>query len=237
VLSRITILQSGGLSVVNDTDTTFLTISLASASEFLNSGDVFKVDFDNCVPLAQRICNRNKQVTGCCNNMADPSQFGSCPAGTGNEGTVCLQDADCTAFDPVNCTGAGTPNSCCTGPGTGGPTCIPGSAASCTGAGTPYTCCTGAGTGPNCVTPQCPVKCYSNPPVCAQGSFPVPDSTPPAMVPSEVGPCTTPNGGCPGDNVCILQVDATACSVSDPVDHNGNHVDGVACAVAIVEMP
>src|SRR5262249_23541180 len=45
VLNRVTILQSGGLSVVNDTDTTFLTVSLAAASEFLNTGDVFKVDF------------------------------------------------------------------------------------------------------------------------------------------------------------------------------------------------
>jgi cysteine-rich repeat protein len=235
VLSRVTILQPGGLSVVNDTDTTFLTVSLAAASEFMNTGDLFQVDFDNCVSLDQKICNRTKNVTGCCNNTADPNQFGSCPAGTANAGTVCVQDADCTPFDPVNCTGAGTPNACCTGVGTG-PTCIPGNASACTGAGTPFACCTGVGTGPNC-TPQCPVKCYSNPPVCAPGSFPVPDSTPPALVPSEVGPCTTPAGGCPGDNVCVLQADATACSVSDPVDHNGNHVDNVTCAVAIVEMP
>jgi cysteine-rich repeat protein len=274
VKSRVTIYPSGGFSTVNDRETDFV-LALAASSDIIPTGNnpLFDVQFDQCAPSTVNVCNRSQNVTGCCNNMSDTNQFHSCPAGTGNAGTICVQDADCTPFDPVNCTGTGTPNACCTGSGTG-PTCIPGDASACTSAGTPFTCCTGAGTGPNC-TPQCPVACYSNPPICSPGFFPqVVDNTPPFKVgvqtvgmsidPTiESGPCfkhcsivtnrvcsvnsdcdpptsgdtcvnSGPNGGCPGDNVCVDQASVTACSVSDPVDHNGTPVAGVSCSTAIL---
>jgi hypothetical protein len=65
--------------------------------------------------------------------------------------------------------------------------------------------------------------CLFNPPVCPTGNFPT----------STVGPCTSPAGACPSDNVCVSQNDSTACQVISPVDSDGQPVAGVTCSVAI----
>ena len=202
VRSRVNVLQAGGLSIINDTDTTFLTVALASATEFINTGDLFTVDFDNCVPESENICNRSKNVTGCslnpqrctCAVGADCGAGGACSGGLCSAGLPerqsCTSDGDCDALQ----------------------TCEPDPAG------------------------------FSNPPLCKPGHFPdLEDNLPPFMIGTEIGPCDGtsdgPPGGCPGDNVCVAQNDATACSVTDPVDHNGTFIDGVTCAVAVVEMP
>jgi cysteine-rich repeat protein len=202
VRSHVNVLQSGGLSVVNDDDLTRVTVSLASASEFINSGDLFSVSFDNCVPLAVNICNRTKNVTGCSLNPTRCTCTAAADCGTGGACTGGL----CSAGDPnrQSCT---ADTDCATGQ-----TCQPDPAGG------------------------------SNPPLCKPGHFPsLIDNIPPYVVGTEIGPCDGtadgPPGGCPGDNVCLAQADATACTVTDPVDHNGNFVGGVTCAVTIVEMP
>jgi cysteine-rich repeat protein len=74
----------------------------------------------------------------------------------------------------------------------------------------------------------CVFKCPANPPVCPIGTFP-----PPNMV----GPCTSTPGGCPSENACISQTASTLCTVSDPVDDQGQPVSGVSCSVTITEVP
>jgi cysteine-rich repeat protein len=204
VRSRVNILQPGGLSVVNDTDLTILTVSLASATDFINTGDLYTVDFDNCVPLSENICNRTKNVTGCslnplrctCAAASDCGAGGACTNGQCSAGLPerqsCTSDLDCEQSTSQ--------------------TCEPDPAGG------------------------------SNPPLCKPGHFPeLVDGILPYIVGTEIGPCdgsaSGPPGGCPGDNVCLSQSDATACSVTDPVDHNGTTIDGVTCAVNIVEMP
>jgi cysteine-rich repeat protein len=44
-------------------------------------------------------------------------------------------------------------------------------------------------------------------------------------------------GCCGGDNACYTQVEATGCSVSDPVDEFGQPVAGVTCSVTVTEQP
>jgi cysteine-rich repeat protein len=206
VRSHVSILQSGGLSVVNDNDLTRVTVSLASASEFINTGDLFSVNFDNCVALTENICNRTKNVTGC--SLAPKRCTCTVAADCGSSGA-------CTNLDGIfECTAGDANRQSCTAD----PDCA---------------------TGQTC---QLDPKGASNPPLCKPGNFPtLVDNIPPYLVGTEIGPCNGtangPPGGCPGDNVCLSQTDATACTVADPVDHNGTFVPGVTCAVNIVEMP
>jgi cysteine-rich repeat protein len=44
-------------------------------------------------------------------------------------------------------------------------------------------------------------------------------------------------GCCPADNSCISQPNITDCTVSDPVDANGQPISGVTCSVSVVEQP
>ena len=72
-----------------------------------------------------------------------------------------------------------------------------------------------------------------NGPVCKPGHFPA----------SAVGGCdgtaSGPIGGCPLGNTCERQEELTtqSCTVSDPVDHLGQHVDGVTCSITVTEAP
>ena len=216
-------------SIVNDNDTEFAAV-FANTSNFITSGFLYAVNFDECVDQSVTICNRAQTVTGCCSNPSDPNQFPNRCGGIGNatNGPFCDGDADCPIpADSSMCTAAGQPYTCCTGAGTG--TCSPNSF--CAGVSNPNACCTGNGTG-TCtaanVGGRCSVFCPGNPPVCAPGTFP---TTIPA------GPCTSPAGGCPGENSCITQIDSTKCTISNPVSFNGVDavpVDGVTCTVTIL---
>jgi cysteine-rich repeat protein len=180
---------SSGITLANDSDTD-LTAVIAGAgapgSEFMHSGVLFAANFDDCIPADQGVCNRIQFVTGCCNNPADPNQFGNSCAGY-TPTLTCEGDEDCPNRTNAICTGVGAPYSCCTGAGIG--TC---DSTGCTGAGTPFACCTGVGTGnceaqttgcagpgtpfPCCTglnTGNCPAfagsctfKCPGNPPIC-----------------------------------------------------------------------
>jgi len=72
-----------------------------------------------------------------------------------------------------------------------------------------------------------------NGPVCKPGHF----------ASSNVGGCdgtaSGPIGGCPLGNTCERQEEITtqSCTVSDPVDHNGQPVAGVTCTITVTEAP
>ena len=80
-------------------------------------------------------------------------------------------------------------------------------------------CCNNPGGDP--MQANCPLV----PPVCPVNTFPKPGENP--------GPCTTINGGCPTEDVCLQQF--AACSVSDTNDENGLPVEGVTCTINVVE--
>jgi cysteine-rich repeat protein len=122
------------LSTSNDLDTD-LTVVLASASAFMNTGALFDVTMDECVALDRNICNRNQNVIECCQEPGQCADPNAPPA--------------CTIF-PLDSVGAGAPAGCC-----------------------------------------------------------------------------------PADNSCTSQTDATACSVSGPVNASGEPVEGVTCTVSI----
>jgi len=48
-----------------------------------------------------------------------------------------------------------------------------------------------------------------------------------------------PDRWLPVGNTCERQAEITtqSCTVSDPVDHNGQHVDGVTCTITVTEAP
>jgi cysteine-rich repeat protein len=209
VRSRLTVLQAGGISAVNDNDFLSFTVGLAGSTNFLNSGPLFKVDFDNCVPLSENICNRTKNVTGCLLNPKRCTCLANADCGTG--GTCASIDGSvtkfCTAGDPLK-------QSCFD---VGDAACTPGFVCDFDPAG------------------------GSDPPLCKPGHFPSPQHPLPFVVGTDIGPCDgTSNGpphGCGGDNVCVSQTDATACSVTDPVDVDANPISGVTCTVTITEAP
>jgi cysteine-rich repeat protein len=132
VQGRFTPLQSAGLALLNDTGLD-ATVGMVDVVDLFDAGDLFQIDFDNCVALSENVCNRNQNI--------------------------------------ISCTGADNPPSCGTQP-----------------------------------------------------------------PPTEVGACSNP-GGCPGDNFCNSQTELTNCSVSDPVDAQGQPVAGVTCSVTITEVP
>jgi hypothetical protein len=86
------------------------------------------------------------------------------------------------------------------------------------------------------------ITCMPDPPVCAIGHFPqVGIHQPPYIVGTEIGPCdgtaTGPIGGCPAENDCITQEEIFACQIADPVDQDGNPVNGVTCSVVVTDLP
>jgi cysteine-rich repeat protein len=216
-------------SAVNDNDTS-VTAVYANTSNFITSGPLFALNFDECVDVSQNFCNRNPGVIGCCNDPNDPSQFPNTCGGFTSPTITCDADEACpvlTSANDADCTAANTPYKCCTGAGTG--TCSESSF--CTGVSNPNACCTGNGTG-TCTAAdlggRCTFRCPGNPPVCPAGHFPT--SLP-------AGPCDNVPGACPGEGVCVTQVEATSCIVSSPVTFNGSDavpVSGVTCTVTIL---
>jgi cysteine-rich repeat protein len=213
VRSRVNVLQSGGISVVSDDDLTRITVGLASATDFITSGALFTANFDNCVPLAVNICNRTKNVTGCSLEPKRCECVTNADCGTGGTcSTLGGVIKECTAGDPSR------------------QSCTSDTDCALTSPGGAFLDCSDDPSG------------ASNPPLCKPGHFPqLVDGIPPYVVGTEIGPCdgtaSGPPGGCPGDNVCLDQTSATACSVTDPVDHNGSPISGVTCSVTIAEMP
>lgn len=107
----------------------------------------------------------------------------------------------------------------------------------CEAAGLPGTCGAGVDAGEPCLfnsdcdsavegdhLGNCNASCASGPPVCSVGSFPT----------TSAGRCTPDNDGCPGDNACQTQTDATQCSITGPTDANAQPVLGVTCTVTIL---
>jgi len=150
------------------------------------------------------------------------------PAKIGNACTVATQATDCGPTPAGSCTAG---NFCTAGdPGRIGLACS--IANDC---GTPVTVAT---------CEACPqlgdrtngtFGCADifNGPVCKPGHFATPN----------VGGCdgtaSGPIGGCPLGNTCERQEEITtqSCTITDPVDHNGQHVDGVTCTITVMEAP
>ena len=60
----------------SDSEMTFVVFAVGPpGSEFITTGPLLAVDFDNCVPVSSNICNRAQTVIDCCNNPSDPAQF------------------------------------------------------------------------------------------------------------------------------------------------------------------
>src|SRR5262245_26067701 len=76
VRSRLFLFPSQGVNIVNDNDTELNTV-FANTTNFITSGPLFAANFDECTPLTSSICARNPTVVDCCNNPADPGQFGN----------------------------------------------------------------------------------------------------------------------------------------------------------------
>jgi hypothetical protein len=219
---------------MNDTDTD-VSVGLVNVSSGFSTGALFKVDYDNCVPLAQNVCNRSQNVYGCCNNPSDPTQFQVPPGseicakkGCATFKPTCTTDADCgnivgdcsgtcTTFVPV----------CTTDAQCGG---VAGDCQGIPCASAPEVC-NGAGTDASPEFGVCVFKCPANPPVCTPGHFPA----------STAGTCdgtgSGPNGGCPSNNACVSQTSVMGCAVSNPSDTNGQPVSGVTCSVVVTEGP
>ena len=121
VQGRFQTLQPASLAALNDNQNTDAIVGMVNVVDPFNSGPLFGITFDNCVELAQNICNRNQQVFGC---------GGRCrlPSGSGGSGTVCLDAASCGAGeicdygDPLVCSpgtnlpfGPGPQVGCCPG--------------------------------------------------------------------------------------------------------------------------
>jgi cysteine-rich repeat protein len=202
VQGAVQVLQSTPtmLTLANDTDTDFSFV-IAGSANFIQSGPLFSVPLDECVPNSVGICNRAQNVIGCC------------PAA----------DLDaCTAnpSDPVACF-CGASGSV-TGAQCAAASCTTGACSSASGGLLDQTTCEACPDLPGCMT-------VFNPPVCANGHFPL----------TAVGPCDNRVGACPSDNVCVsqdLQV-KKSCTVTDPVDALAQPVAGVTCSIAITETP
>src|SRR5581483_7834711 len=67
VQSAVQVLQSTPtmLTLANDTDTDFSFV-IAGSANFIQSGPLFSVTLDECVPSSVGICNRTQNVIGCC---------------------------------------------------------------------------------------------------------------------------------------------------------------------------
>jgi hypothetical protein len=69
VHSAVTLLQptpgTGFLDLAKDDDSQFSYL-LAAGTEFIDSGDLFQVVLDECVPLSQNICSRSQNIISCC---------------------------------------------------------------------------------------------------------------------------------------------------------------------------
>jgi cysteine-rich repeat protein len=72
VNSRFTALQPAGLAGMSDSGTDAKVV-MVDLTDGLDSGDLFQIDFDNCVDLEQHVCNRNQNVIGCCSGGLTPS--------------------------------------------------------------------------------------------------------------------------------------------------------------------
>jgi cysteine-rich repeat protein len=165
VRSRVQLFPVGGQNTVNDQETDLFVV-LANATSFINSGPLFEINFDQCTALSENMCNRNQNVIGCCNNPADPNQFGD----------FCTKK-ECASMPGTACTGA--PADCGSNPADCTVKIPCTSDVSCIGSGTP-------------ASPQfglCVFKCPGNPPICPIGSFPTsgngPCTSPAGGCPSE----------------------------------------------------
>jgi cysteine-rich repeat protein len=180
---------SGNVAVAFDRDSELSTI-LASSDAFIESGPLMAVNFDECVAANKKVCNRAQTVIDCCNNTADPGQFGDfCNATIPPKSIACASDAGCPAQTNDNCIAASNPYACCTGAGIGtcdSTDCVSGGdpfacctgsgignceaqTRGCLGPGNPFPCCTGANQGLTCafVGGLCNFICPANPPLCA----------------------------------------------------------------------
>ena len=210
VNSRLTVIQTGGISGLNDngTDARVVMVNLSSG---LDNGPLFRVDFDNCVAHGESVCNRTQNVVHCCFDPSSTTQFSRCSDGA----TPCTSNADCAGI----------------GGGICGPTrCTDGVTACTTDAACPL--------GQLCEkTPV--VRCVANPPACANQAtlIPPPPGNPILGACSSSASGTPLNGGCPGDNACVSQAAILTCSVTNPSDLQGQPVDGVSCSVSVTEVP
>jgi cysteine-rich repeat protein len=244
VNSRVTVFPTGGNYVVNDRDTD-LTVVLANATAFIDSGDVYRVDFDECTPIGENMCNRAQNVIGCCDDPANPAQFPDVCQNkecTNLPGTVCTSDGDC----------GGTPGTCQPKPCT--------SDASCTGGfGTcvfkcpanPPVCPLGLFPDSSIGTCACAATCGADLDadttaagddvqlIAVGNACPSANACVVGLGPNNQGDTyaasgdTGVAGGCPGDNVCVSQLSQTTCSVSSPADEMGDPVEGVTCTITV----
>jgi hypothetical protein len=168
--------QQMGLTAVNDLETD-LRVVMADTSPTVESGVLLGILFDECTPLSANMCNRNQNVTDCCNDPSDPNQFGNfCAQGSCTTGgALCANDAACGANGPCvkstcnvdgDCTGFGL----CVFKCPANPPVCPAGSFPTGGAVGP--CTTVAGACPNdnaCITQTANTTCTISDPVDALG--------------------------------------------------------------------
>jgi cysteine-rich repeat protein len=239
----------GFLALANDTDTEVGFI-ITSSDEFLDSagGAFLQVTLDECTPLSQNICNRNQQVTGCC----PTTDIVACNAAP-DDPVLCFCGAN-GIISQADCNTAGCNLGVCVGiPPAPAGSCVSGKCSP--SSPNPGKACTAANETVNCsgvavdqatctASHECSrlgdqtngtYGCASifNPPNAPNGSF---------GNPGPVGPPTVPPalpGSCPTGNTCVDQAQQmeASCTVTQPVDKNGQPVDGVSCSMTIMEAP
>jgi cysteine-rich repeat protein len=113
VQTRFTPLQPAGLALMNDTDLD-LTVGMVNVVNAFESGDLFEVEFDNCVALSENICNRVQNIISCtgadnppaCGTAPPPGVVGACsnPGGCPGDNFCIDQTAvtGCSVSDPVD---------------------------------------------------------------------------------------------------------------------------------------
>jgi len=240
---------TGFLSLAQDTDTEVGFI-ISSSEEFLDSagGAFLQVTLNECTPLSKNICNRNQQVTGCC----PTTDIVACNAAPDDQ-VACFCGAN-GIVSQTDCTTAGCTDGVCVGiPDAPAGSCVSGKCSpgspnpgkACTTANETHTCSGVAVDEATCKTNHACSRlgdqtngtygCASifNPPNAPNGSFGNPGPVGPPNIPPALP------GSCPTNNTCVDQTQLTAasCTVSQPVDKNGQAVAGVSCSVTITEAP
>jgi len=113
VQGSFTTLQPAGLALMNDTEVD-ATVGMINLVDPFESGDLFRIDFDNCVALSENVCNRNQNIISCtgadnppsCGTQPPPTEVGACsnPGGCPGDNFCNSQTelTNCSVSDPVD---------------------------------------------------------------------------------------------------------------------------------------
>lgn len=215
VQNAVTLLQTapgGALTLAKDSDTDF-SFLIGSPTNFIDSGDLFQVQFDECVSASEPICNRSQNVTHCCPD----TDIVACNAAP-DDPVACF----CEAVGVVNqadCVAAGcTSGVCANFPLAAAGTCDTGTLTCTTGRA-----CTTATEATDCADWAAPVgSCNTSTKTCL-GTSPNPGK-----------PCTAANEAlaCSGS-----PVDQATCSADELCARLGDQTNGFYGCTTIFNPP